>query len=110
MLEEFRDIPGWVGIYKVSNLGNVVSLDRRVNNRKIHGRKIKPGKASGYLKVNLCSGYRSISTTFTIGHLVLTAFVGTRPDGMMAQHRDGNGENNSLTNLFWGINNPRRCK
>ena len=29
-MEEFRDIPGWEGLYQVSNLGNVKSLDRTI--------------------------------------------------------------------------------
>lgn len=31
MVEEWRDIPGYEGLYAVSNLGNIKSLKRFVN-------------------------------------------------------------------------------
>ena len=34
--------------------------------------------------------------------LVLSTFVGPRPDGMEVRHLDGNSLNNSLENLAWG--------
>jgi hypothetical protein len=34
--------------------------------------------------------------------LVLEAFVGPRPDGMVCRHLDGNPQNNRLSNLRWG--------
>ena len=34
--------------------------------------------------------------------LVLTAFVGPRPDGFVACHIDGNPKNNTVANLMWG--------
>ena len=34
--------------------------------------------------------------------LVLTAFVGPRPEGLYGCHRDDNPENNVLNNLYWG--------
>jgi hypothetical protein len=41
----------------------------------------------------------------SVGHLVLTAFVGPCPGGHQAGHLDGNPLNNRLTNLAW---TPRR--
>ena len=43
--------------------------------------------------------------------LVLTAFVGPRPTGMYALHRDDDPTNNSLDNLYWGTpsENIRQC-
>lgn len=37
-----------------------------------------------------------------IHRLVLEAFVGPRPDGLEARHRDGDPTNNRLDNLLWG--------
>lgn len=34
--------------------------------------------------------------------LVLEAFVGPRPDGMVGRHRNDDTTNNALTNLCWG--------
>ena len=39
-IEEFRDIPGYEGLYQVSNLGNVKSLPRKIcNHQGCHGSK-----------------------------------------------------------------------
>ena len=102
MHEIYKDLPGWEGIYKVSNFGNVASLDRVINGRFIKGRTLKPLKASQSLKVNLCTGTRSVSRTYTIGYLVMLAFVGEPCDGERARHRDGDYKNNRLDNLYWG--------
>ena len=59
-IEIWRDIPGYEGLYQVSNLGNVKSVSRTVirkNNIKhtLKGRKLKISKDRlGYLIVNLC--------------------------------------------------------
>lgn len=34
--------------------------------------------------------------------LVLEAFVGPRPEGLLGLHRDGNPKNNHVDNLYWG--------
>jgi hypothetical protein len=41
------------------------------------------------------------TATARVSHLVLTAFVGPRPEGMEACHNDGNAENNRVENLRW---------
>ena len=40
--------------------------------------------------------------TLKVHSLVLVAYVGPKPDGLQALHRDGNPRNNRLTNLRWG--------
>lgn len=37
-----------------------------------------------------------------VHHLVLLAFVGPKPDGMVCRHLDGNRQNNRADNLKWG--------
>lgn len=62
MTEVWKDIEGYEGIYQVSNLGNVRSLDRIVqfrDGRKAHFRGIqrKPvRKQDGYLHVMFSNG------------------------------------------------------
>lgn len=36
-----------------------------------------------------------------VHHMVLTAFIGPKPEGKEARHRDGDPTNNALTNLRW---------
>ena len=90
--EEWRDIPGYEGIYQVSNLGNVRSLDRTLeckNGRiiKLKGKLLKQGNKNGYRFVNLCYGH-----SVSVHVLVAQAFLGDRPDKMDVCHINGNRE------------------
>ena len=58
-IEIWKDIPGYEGLYQVSNLGNVKSLDRIVFNKgnkslqKIKGKNLSKGTSKEkYFKVN----------------------------------------------------------
>lgn len=51
-------------------------------------------KSNRYVKVNLGKFY-------SVHLLVLETFVGERPEGHTANHKDGNRYNNSLSNLEW---------
>lgn len=87
--------------YEVSDLGRVRSVDRVVVDRNgvrysRSGRVLRPGRAkNGYLTVAL-SGRSS-----AVHALVLTAFVGSRPDGCDGSHLNGNRADNVLGNLIW---------
>lgn len=37
-----------------------------------------------------------------VAHLVLEAFIGPRPEGLIAMHADDDSSNNALSNLSWG--------
>lgn len=100
--EEWRDIPGYEGIYQVSNLGNVRSLDRTLeckNGRiiKLKGKLLKQGNKNGYRFVNLCYGH-----SVSVHVLVAQAFLGDRPDKMDVCHINGNRSDNKLSNLEYG--------
>ena len=58
MKEIWKDIKGYEGLYQVSNLGNVRSMDRITRDgRKIKGKNIKPhtNGNSRYLRAALCN-------------------------------------------------------
>ena len=103
MIEEFRDIVGYEGIYKVSNLGNVKSLARK---GCLNDRILKP-TASGrdYL---IGKGYHSVmlrkngkSKRVTVHKLVAMSFISHVPCGtkIVVDHIDENTFNNRLDNL-----------
>jgi NUMOD4 motif/HNH endonuclease len=111
--EIWKDISGFEGIYQVSNLGRVRSLDRRIQyvyKNKFtgeqkdvsifkKGRVLRPGpNDSGHLTVVL--GRRHGSRQ--VHDLVLREFVGPPPDGHESLHGDGDPTNNRLSNLRWG--------
>ena len=100
-IEVWKDIPEYEGLYQVSNLGNVRSLDRFCSRgRKIKGTVLKPSLSSaGYFNVNLYK-YGELKTK-TVHALVSYAFLDYTPNGvkLVVNHIDINRENNNLYNL-----------
>ena len=97
MSEEWRPVLCYEGMYAVSDLGRVRSLERK--NRRgyaIHERILSPG-GSGHPIVFL---YRNgEQECHCVPHLVARAFIGPRPSGLEVCHNDGNPHNNCLSNL-----------
>ncbi len=98
MDEKWKDIPGYKGLYQVSNLGRVKSF---IHWNGTNIRILKPGQDThGYLVVNL---YRQKKRRFTYIHkMVLETFVGLCPKGMECRHLNDNCRDNRLDNLRWG--------
>jgi hypothetical protein len=94
--ENWRPVPAHPG-YEVSDLGRVRSYRNRQGHPTRTPRLLSPGQVRGYRHIKLG---RSHQTKVHI--LVLEAFVGPRPDGMVCRHLDGNPMNNRLSNLRWG--------
>lgn len=102
-MNEPRWLPvfGYEGLYEVSEDGEVRSLDcKAVDGRRIVGRLLKLfPTARGYLRISLYKAGEKRSKS--VHSMVLEAFVGPRPDGLIACHNDGNKLNNRYTNLRW---------
>ena len=94
MYEEFIDIKGYEGSYKVSNRGNIVSLKN--NNYRLL--KIIIGN-HGYPVINLHKS--GVKKTRLIHQLVAEAFIGHVVDGLVlvVNHIDFNKQNNIVSNL-----------
>lgn len=106
---------GWEGRYEVSDHGRVRSLDRIVieattgRQRRHKGRIIKPAAnvVSGHLTVCLPPANGEARTSkrnarYYVHRLVLEAFVGPAPSGLIGCHDDDDPSNNRLGNLAWG--------
>ena len=101
--EEWRPIPGFEGRYDVSNQGRIRSW-------------VAPGRPHPYVlvlsphrrtrgaywTVKLSLGTRTDVRLLFVHRLVLAAFVGPCPDGLVVRHLDGDGTNNDLRNLTYG--------
>ncbi|MEW1706979.1 NUMOD4 motif-containing HNH endonuclease [Microbacterium sp. NPDC089190] len=103
--ERWLPVPGWDGLYEVSDEGRVRSLARVVMRRngvalRVRSRDLVASpEPNGHLQVSLKSpGVRSQRR---IHQLVLEAFVGPRPPGHETCHNDGDPSNNRLENLRW---------
>lgn len=101
MIEDWRAIPGYEGLYEVSNQGRVRSLDRYDNIGRMRKKR--------YIKLLLSSsGYFSVGlskngnvTVYLVHRLVVQVFI-PNPDGLpQVNHKDEDKTNNSVDNLEW---------
>ena len=105
MIELWKDIKNYEGIYQVSNLGRIKTLDKYVNclyeqKRLIKSREIKTFKNnSGYYIVSLYQNNKS--KKFLVHRLVAEAFIPNLNNKKEVNHIDGNKENNCVENLEW---------
>lgn len=98
MTETWRDVPGYEGLYSVSDLGRVRSV-RTNRTRSSDGVLRQVVASNGYLRVAL-SKHGHVDRR-PVHWIVLEAFVGPRPSGREACHFDGNPLNPCLSNLRW---------
>lgn len=97
MEEIWKDIRGYEGLYQVSNLGNVKSLNWR-NQGVQKNLWLKPHNR-GYLQVELAKDGKK--KCFVVHRLVADAFV-PNPNGFpQVNHKDEVKTNNASENLEW---------
>ena len=104
MEEIWKDIKGYEGLYQVSNLGNVRSLDRYKKNNK--GKYLQRGVVlkknhdkDGYSIVGL---YKSgNSCTKKVHRLVAQAFIPNPKNKPTVNHKNGIRDDDKLSNLEW---------
>ena len=100
MIEEWRPVVGYEGLYEVSNHGNVRSCDRvDCDGRHRRGTTMKQHEACGYMRVGLRKN--GVQRKYLVHRLVAQAFVSGYRDGMEVNHIDENPLNNLVTNLEW---------
>lgn len=108
--EIWKPVLGYEGLYEVSSLGRVRSVDRVVVRKSgktwnLKGvirsvRLNKKRKNYQYRQMDLSKN--GVVKTLHVAHLVCEAFHGPRPEGYQCMHLDGNCANDRADNLAWG--------
>lgn len=104
MIEEiWKDIKGYEGLYQISNLGRVKSLERRVpfgDSYRSYPEKIKSQEIiKGYKRVNLYK--KGKLKKFLVHRLVASSFINEQDGSMQVNHINGVTTDNRLDNLEW---------
>ena len=110
--ELWRNVPGYEGMYIVSDAGRVMSLPRTRLFKGKETKQILPGRIlkqsmtpNGYMKVTLFKDGKATQTS--VHRIVMLAFVG--PSELQVNHKDEDKTNNHLDNLEYmtGLDNTR---
>lgn len=104
MKEIWKDVKGYEGIYQVSNLGSVVSLNRYDKYGRLKIGKIISTKINnrGYVQVHL---HKNGKTQMALLHrLVAEVFIDNSKQLSQVNHKDENKQNNCVDNLEWCTN------
>lgn len=104
MEEIWKDIEEFKGVYVVSNLGRIKSLDRKINRGRCvvswKGKMISSRVAkNGYSVVKLNVDGKHI--TRLVHRLIAQAFIPNPNNLPEVNHKDENIQNNSIDNLEW---------
>lgn len=93
--ENWKSVVGFEGLYEVSDLGRVRSLNYLGNTGK--AKVLSPWSCRGYLRLGLYKDGKK--KQFLVHTLVITAFRGPIPAGMQVNHRNEDKRDNRLVNL-----------
>lgn len=109
-MEEWKDIPGYEGLYQASSLGRIKRLEHWKNQKtlrqdKYYHYKMLPERImaqnahGGYCHIGLTKD--GVTKTFLVHRLIAIAFIENDGDLPEINHIDCNGCNNRVENLEW---------
>lgn len=105
-METWKDIPGYEGIYEVSDKGRVRTAENKMTHSVLRGeRKWKQrilkqkSDKGGYKRVSLWKN--KMVKDFLVHRLVAMAFIEIEEGKIIINHKDGVPGNNDVSNLEW---------
>ena len=112
MIEIWKPVKGYEGLYEVSNTGKIKSLEKFVDSGKCHRlfkeHLLKYGiDNKGYLRTNLAKC--GINKTVKVHRIVAEAFILNPDNKPQVNHIDGDKQNNNVNNLEW-VNQSENMK
>lgn len=102
-MENWKDVKGYEGLYKISESGKIKSLRRKVRSK--HGlrtkkeRILKANRSGRYEKVSLCK--EGDCKQYSVHRLVAENFIRIPNKSEVVNHMDGDKLNNHYKNLEW---------
>lgn len=97
--EIWRDVPGWEGVYQISNMGRMKSFKVDPSGKVMSLRN----KTGDYIRVVLQKHGRKPKTVL-VHRLVAKVFIPNPLNLPAVNHKDCDKQNNSVSNLEWCTN------
>ena len=97
-MEIWKDVRGYEGLYKISNVGNVMSIKQHRYKKQNYVLKYDVDW-KGYARVKLWRNNKG--KNYKVHRLVAQAFIPNLENKLTVNHKDLNKLNNKLTNLEW---------
>ena len=106
MQEIWKDIKSFEGLYQVSNLGRVKTLERKSISgnggfRTIKSKILKQRSGNRYTTVSLCRGSNNTRVVTYIHRLVAETFLQNPDNKQVINHKNGLKFDNTVDNLEW---------
>ena len=108
-MEQWRDIPGFEGLYQASNTGLIRSAPGKVTSSKRFSHRVWKTRVLKH-KYKNANGRRDAAVTlwkdgkckdYLVSRLVAMTWVEGYEPGLTVNHIDGNPQNNNCSNLEW---------
>lgn len=112
-MEQWKDIPGYEGIYQASNTGHIRSVEGKTTYSKRHGEvhwKSRVLKEKWHTRCRCSSGHKDSrvvlykegqNKTYLVARLVAMTWVDGYENSKTVNHIDGDPSNNNIENLEW---------